>query len=180
MTAKARPSPLLLLAFLTATACSIHIFESLIMRLLPLPFIRLGLSNIIVLYLIIQRRPLQAVAVNLTKSIVGGAVTFTLLTPATLLSATGGLAAILAMWVADRSSFGFSLYGVSIAGAIAHNLAQLSIVKLVVLPGAGVFVLTPILLLLGLFSGSITAWILEKIHSRLKFDGLEKDEEKEQ
>ena len=78
------PKPLLMLAFLTATACSIHIFESLIMRLLPLPFIRLGLSNIVMMYLIFEKKPLQAIVVNITKSIVGGAVTFTLLSPATL------------------------------------------------------------------------------------------------
>ncbi|MGC9361541.1 MAG: Gx transporter family protein [Candidatus Syntrophosphaera sp.] len=171
-------SPLLKLAFLAATACSIHIFETLIMRLLPLPFIRLGLSNIIVLYLILDKKPLQAVAVNVTKSIVGGVVTFTLLTPATLLSITGGLAAVLAMWVADGSSFGFSSYGVSIAGAEAHNLMQLLVVHWVVLPGTGVFVLTPILLLLGLFSGFIIAWILSLVQAKFRSNGLENNEEK--
>ncbi|MBW6513633.1 MAG: Gx transporter family protein [Candidatus Syntrophosphaera sp.] len=172
----AQPRPLVLLAFLTATACSIHIFESLIMRLLPLPFIRLGLSNIIVLYLILQRKPWQAVAVNLTKSVVGGAVTFTLLTPATLLSLCGGLAAILAMWAADRSRLGFSVFGVSVLGALAHNLTQLMLVQRVVLPGARVFVLTPILLFLGLFSGIVTAWILLAVQARFKLIGLEKYE----
>jgi len=167
-----------MLAFLTATACSIHIFESLIMRLLPLPFIRLGLSNIIVLCLVLEKKPLQAVAVNVTKSIVGGAVTFTLLTPATLLSLCGGLAAILAMWVADKSAWGFSPFGVSIAGAEAHNLIQLLVVHLVVLPGSGVFVLTPILLLLGLFSGMVTAWILLLIQAKFKQNELENNEEK--
>lgn len=171
-----RPRPLVMLAFLTATACSIHVCESLIMRLLPLPFIRLGLSNIIVLYLVLQKQPLQAIAVNLTKSILGGAVTFTLLTPATLLSLCGGFAAILAMWAAHRSKLGLSVFGISIIGAVAHNITQLFLVQRVVLPGSRVFVLTPILLLLGLFSGIVTAWILLLIQAKFKLIGSEIDE----
>ncbi len=174
------PKPLLMLAFLTATACSIHIFESLIMRLLPLPFIRLGLSNIVMMYLIFEKKPLQAIVVNITKSIVGGAVTFTLLSPATLLSLCGGLAAILAMWAAHGSNLGFSEYGVSISGAEVHNLVQLVLVQTVVLPGTRVFVLTPLLLFLGLFSGILTAWILLLIKARFAQYKIGKHEESEE
>ncbi|HOZ00687.1 MAG TPA: Gx transporter family protein [Candidatus Syntrophosphaera sp.] len=166
-----KTKPLLFLAFLTATACSIHIVESLIMRTLPVPFIRLGLSNIIVMYLVSIRKPWEAVAVNITKSIVGGAATFTLLTPATLLSLGGGLAAVLAMWAAYNLRLGLSMYGVSVCGALAHNLAQLVLVRQVVLPGTRVFVLTPILLFLGLLSGILTAWIL--LLAQKKYDNTE-------
>ena len=165
-----RTRPMLWLAFLTATACSVHIFESLIMRLLPLPFIRLGLSNIIVMYLILQGKTLPAIAVNISKSLVGGLMTFTLLSPSTLLSLGGGLAAILVMWLACRLRLGFSPFGISIAGAVAHNLAQLVLVKTIVLPGADVFVLTPILLVLALLSGMLTAGIY--LAARAKFENL--------
>ncbi len=159
-------NPLLLLAFLTATACSIHVFESLIMRLLPLPFIRLGLSNIVVMYLLFEKKPLQAFVVAVTKSLVAGAVTFTLLSPATLLSLCGGLAAIFAMWAALAANLGFTEYGVSVSGAVMHNIVQLFLVQKVVLPGTQVFVLTPLLLFLGLLSGILTAWILLLIKER--------------
>ena len=80
-----------MLAFLTATACSIHVFENLIMRLLPLPFLRLGLSNIVVMYLLFEKKTLKASVVAVTKSLVAGAVTFTLfcLQPPCCLSAEG-------------------------------------------------------------------------------------------
>ena len=157
---------LLVLAFLTATACSVQIAENLIMRLLPLPFIRIGLSNVVILYLIQRKQVLNAVIVNVTKSLVGGIVTFTLLSPGTLLSLGGGFAAVLVMWAADRLPLGFSVFGVSVLGAVAHNLAQLSIVKSVVLPQADVFVLTPILLVLALISGFVTAWILLAVQAK--------------
>lgn len=152
--------PLLFLAFLTATACSIHVFENLIMRLLPLPFIRLGLSNVVVLYLILKNQAFNAIAVNVAKSLIGGMITFTLLSPATLLSLSGGMAAIFAMWAVYHLPLGFSEFGVSVVGALAHNLTQMIIVQQVVLPGANVFILTPLLLFLGLISGVLTAWIL--------------------
>ncbi len=173
------PKPLLVLAFLTATACSIHVFENLIMRMLPLPFIRLGLSNIVVMYLLFEKKPLQAIVVNVTKSIVGGAVTFTLLSPATLLSVCGGLAAIFAMWAAIGINLGFSEYGVSILGAVAHNMVQLILVQTVVLPGARVFVLTPLLLFLGLCSGILTAWILLLVKERFVKHKIGYHEEKQ-
>lgn len=81
-----KPKYLTFLAFLTATASVIYIVESLIFRMLPLPFLRLGLSNIVVLYLIWQRRIFSAIIVNLAKSIVGGIATFTLLSPTVILS----------------------------------------------------------------------------------------------
>jgi len=55
---------LLQLAFLTAAASSIHIVESLIMRVLPLPFLRIGLSNVVVLYLIYKNQTWEAIVVN--------------------------------------------------------------------------------------------------------------------
>ena len=172
-------TPLIRLAFLTATACSLHVFESLLMRMLPVPFIRLGLSNIVVMYLILESHPMQAIFVNLTKSVIGGVLTFNLLTPGTLLSVCGGLAAIISMWFAYNSKVGFSTYGVSICGALAHNFVQLVVVQRFVLPDANVFVLTPILLLLALFSGILTAWILLSVQASYDHLKTGKDEDKE-
>lgn len=163
-----KPDPLLLLAFLTASACSIHIVEGLFMRLLPLPFLRIGLSNVVVMYLVLRGDFWPAFLVNFTKSVVGGLATFTLLTPTTLLSLGGGLAAVLAMWLAHKSRAGFSLYGISVCGAVAHLLVQLLLVRWVVLNTRSVFVLTPILLLIALISGILTAWVFSQASARFQ------------
>ena len=151
--------PKLWLGFLIATACVIYTIESFVMRLLPLPFLRLGLSNVVVLYLVMENKFWTALAVNLAKSLIGGFFTFTLLSPSTLLSLVGGLSAILVMYLAQRLPLGFSIFGVSILGATAHNLAQLLLVKHLIIPGISVFVLTPILVFLGMFSGMIIAYL---------------------
>lgn len=147
------------LGFMIATACTIYVIESFVMRMLPFPFLRIGFSNIIVLYLIIHDKFWTAVAVNIAKSLIGGLITFTLMTPATALSLAGGLTAILLMFLAHRSRTGLSIYGVSIAGAVGHNLAQLLMVRWLIIPHAKVFMLTPILILLGMVSGFIISYL---------------------
>lgn len=166
-------NPKLWLGFLIATACVIHVMESLITRLIPIPFIRLGLSNIIVLYLLMQKRFWTAMAVNLAKSVIGGFLTFTLFSPGTLLSLSGGLAAILFMFGAKQSGLGFSIFGISLLGAVGHNLMQLVVVKSWIIQSVNVFVLTPILVFLGMLSGVIVAYltiIFEEKMNELRLD----------
>jgi heptaprenyl diphosphate synthase len=141
------------------------------MRMLPLPFIRLGLSNVIVLYLIWKGQVLSAFIVNIAKAIIGGLITLTLLSPATLLSLSGGLAAILAMLIVKNLHMGFSIYGISIIGAISHNMTQLFIVREVIIQSDRVFMLTPILISIGLISGCIIAYITLYVDANFKLPG---------
>ncbi len=164
------------LALLTAAAASIQIVENLVMRLMPLPFIRIGLSNVIILYLIWKNKPLSALSVNIAKSVLGGLATFTLLSPATLLSLGGGLAAIIIMLSAKWLRLGLSLFGISILGAIAHNLAQLLFVRWILITSDKVFMLTPILISIALLSGSVIAYITYYLDTKFTLWGLEKDE----
>jgi heptaprenyl diphosphate synthase len=146
------------------------------MRMLPVPFIRIGLSNIIVLYLIMEGKTLSAVVVNVVKSLIGGIATLTLLTPGTLLSLVGGLCAIIAMLAAKNLKAGFTVYGISILGAVAHNLAQLVVIRYVVMLYRQVFMLTPILIFLGMFSGILTAWLMEFVRDKIKETRFEDNE----
>ena len=155
------------LGFMIATACTIYVIESFVMRLLPFPFLRIGFSNIIVLYLIIHDKFWTAIVVNIAKSLIGGLITFTLMTPATALSLAGGLTAILIMFLANKSHTGLSIFGISIAGAVGHNLAQLFMVRWLIIPHARVFMLTPILILLGMVSGFIISYLTILIDEKL-------------
>lgn len=149
----------LFLAYLTATASIVHVVESLIFRALPIPFLRIGLSNIVLIYLVLQKDIFAAFVVAILKAIIGGVATFTLLSPTILFSLCGGLSAVLVMGLASFVRPKFSVIGVSILGAIAHNLAQLAVARIVVIKSDSVFVLTPILILFGLISGMLTSGI---------------------
>lgn len=147
------------LAFLTATASAIYTLESYFMRLIPVPFIRLGLSNVVVLYLVSKGQVGKAFIVNAAKSILGGIFTFTLLTPAVIISLIAGIIAIVSMSLAGFVRPRFSLFGISIVGAIFHNITQLALVRIFLITKDGLFVLTPILLFLALVSGFVTAFV---------------------
>lgn len=152
-------STLIQLAFFTAIAATIHIVEDLIMRMLPLPFIRVGFSNIVILYLIYHNKILEAFVVNISKTIISGIATLTLLSPSILISLTAGMAAIIVMVFVRWLHLGLGIYGISICGAIAHNLMQLTIVYAILIHSSRVFVLTPILLSIALVNGSIIAYL---------------------
>lgn len=161
------PGSPVFLGFLTATASVIYIVENLVLRNLPVPFLRLGLANIVILYLVWHRYIGQAFLVTIAKTIIGGIATFTLISPAVLLSLGGGLIAVSAMSLGMLVRPRFSLTGISILGAVGHNLAQLVIARWVIIHSDSLFILTPILILFGLFSGILTAFLCYYIEERI-------------
>ncbi|MDD2331139.1 MAG: Gx transporter family protein [Candidatus Cloacimonetes bacterium] len=133
-------------------AC-IYIAENLVLRTLPVPFIRIGLSNVVILSLILSGKYLAAILINLIKSVIGGVVTFTLLTPSTWLSLGGGFFAVLLMSLLHYLHAGFSVYGISIAGAVVHNAIQLILVRIFLISNPSVMFLLPALTIIALLSG---------------------------
>ncbi len=155
------------LGFLTATASAIYIVESMIMRSLPLPFLRLGLANIVALYLVCKRNIPQAYLLTITKTLLGSIATFTLMSPSVLLSLGGGVIAVSAMSLGLLVRPSFSITGISILGAVSHNMAQLLLARYLIIRSDSLFVLTPILILFGLVSGIVTAYISYIILQRI-------------
>lgn len=140
-----------LMAFFTAFAIMIYILESFIPK--PMPFLKLGLANIVVLLLLGSGYPWSALIVTVSKTLLGGLLSGTFLSPGTLLSLGGSLTAFLVMSVAIQEFFGFSLIGVSICGAVAHNLGQLIVARMIVIKQDSIFCLTPFMILVGIATG---------------------------
>ena len=161
------PNKALIFAYLTATACTIYIVENLLMRMLPIPFLRLGLSNIVILYLVMNTQYVNAIVINVLKSVVGGLFTFSLLTPLTILSICGGMVATVLMVLLIRLRIGFSIIGISIAGAVIHNVVQLVLVRYFVIPNGSVYKLLPLMVAMGLGTGMIIAMITLKLDEQV-------------
>jgi heptaprenyl diphosphate synthase len=147
------------LGFFTAFAVMVYILETFIPK--PLPFLKLGLANIVVLLLLTSGYPLSALLVALCKTLFGGLLSGTFLSPGTLLSLGGSLFAFIAMVLANRKLFGFSIIGVSVCGAVAHNLGQLVVARFVVIQQDSIFYLTPIMILMGVATGLLIGYITE-------------------
>lgn len=155
-------------AFFTAVATTVYFLESLAVRALPLPFLRIGLANVVIVYLLFRQETLLAITVNVLKTFIGGFISFTLMSPATVLSIAGGLGSVLVMWLLMHSRLGFSLIGISIAGAVTHNIIQLFCVRWILITRDSVFLLLPVLMVVGIVTGILTGIIALQLTSRLE------------
>jgi len=145
------------LSLCTAFSLSVYILEAMIPK--PLPFFRLGLANIMILVLLWDGANWEAFTVGIAKTILGGLFLGTLLSPGTLISLCGTIVAILLMQIVIHSPISFSLRGVSVIGALAHNFMQLLVVRLIVVPYNKIFYLTPVLIIVGIGTGILTGII---------------------
>lgn len=142
------------LALLLALATVIHTAEAL----LPVTVVwfRFGFANIIglaTLYLFGFR---AALFVTLGRVFLGALASGLFGSPAFILSLAGGLSAVLAMGLVWRLAGEFlSEIGVSLVGAVAHNVAQLGVAYLVLIKNPGIFLLLPLLLLTAAGTGVI-------------------------
>lgn len=158
------------LAFFTALAVSLYVIENFIPK--PLPFMKLGLANVIVLILLWQREFGAAAVVAVAKIAVGGLFSGTLISPTSLLALGGTLLAFVIMTLLLISGFKFSIIGISIAGAVFHNFGQLVLVRLLLITQNAVFKIAPYLILLGIFTGIVTGYIAFLLHTKLQFRKL--------
>lgn len=148
---------------------------SFIESMLPLPFIvpgaKLGLANIVTLSAIYMLSFKQATAVVILRVILTAA-TFGSLS-SFLYSFSGGVLSLLVM-AAILKVFKneISLIGVSIAGAVAHNLGQLFVAAFII---RNLLILTylPILLIIAIPTGvfvGVVARVLINYLERIKFN----------
>ncbi|MEW6523368.1 MAG: Gx transporter family protein [Bacillota bacterium] len=151
---------LVYLALLVAMAMALHALEAM----MPLPHVvpgaKLGLANIIALYAVVMLGLRSALVVSVLRTFLGSLVSGTFLTFGYMLSFSGALLSTVVMWAVYRVARGrVSLVGVSIAGAVTHNLTQLGMAALL-LRQLAILVYLPHLLFFaiptGMFIGLVT------------------------
>ena len=135
-------------AVLTALALALSVAEGLVPLtiLFPLPGLRLGLANLVTVYALCRLSGREALLI--LGALLGGNLM------ALAFSLTGGLLAFGVMALLLRCSF-LSLFGVSIAGAAAHNTGQI-LAAMAVLGSRAPLVYLPPLLLCSLVTGAVT------------------------
>ena len=146
-----------LMAMLFALAVALTFLEYMIPIPTPVPGIRLGLSNIVVMYSLFFMRKRDAATLAVLKAL------FVFLTrgaTAAALSLSGGLLSVLVMSLAlvifsDRISY----LMVSVLGAVFHNLGQMCVASLIL--GSALWYYMPVLLLTGIAAGLATSLLLK-------------------
>ncbi|HHE37284.1 MAG TPA: Gx transporter family protein [Candidatus Cloacimonetes bacterium] len=157
------------LAFFTAFAITIYVVENFIPK--PLPFMKFGLANIVILILLFVYNFKNAFIVAVSKTLIGGFFSGTLLSPTTILSLSGSICSLLVMFLFLKTKINFSIIGISILGAVFHNLAQISIVRFLLIKEDSIFYLAPILILMGIITGIITGFLAHLFINRIEFLG---------
>lgn len=145
---------------LDALLISLALVLSLVERWIPLelvipvPGIKLGLANIVTLFAVLRLRPADAVLIVVVRSLIMGAISG----PTTLMfSLSGGLLAFGLMWLFSCwHERVFSVIGISLAGAAAHNIGQVAVAGLVLSEPLLLVTYLPPLLLTGLVTGTLT------------------------
>ena len=152
---------------LVAQASVLHYMESLLPNPIPIPGVKLGLANIITLLALVLFNFKTAVHISVLRTILGAMLSGTLFGVGFFMSFSGTLAAVCMMALLLHVYSGFSLVGVSIAGAIAHNLGQLAMAALI-LNFSGIFYYLPIMLLSSIPTGIITGLLLVELVKYLR------------
>lgn len=142
------------LALLLALAVVIHTVEAL----LPVTVLwfRFGFTNIIGLAALYLFGFKDALFLTLARIFLGSLLTGLFGSPAFLLSLSGGVCSILAMGFLKRYfTPPFSEIGISLAGAVCHNLAQLVTAYLVIVRNEAIFLMLPLMMIAAFVTGLI-------------------------
>ena len=151
-------------ALLTALAMVLSWLEHLI----PLPAalppgIKLGLTNLVVLFALYRMSFKDAAAINMVRVLLvsltfGNAYAFAY-------SLAGAALSLPAMALLKRAGK-FSPVGVSVAGGVCHNLGQI-LVAMVVLENRGLLAYLPVLMVSGIAAGAVVGILGGLIVQRL-------------
>ncbi len=154
------------IALLSAYAVGLHSIEALIPT--PVPWLRLGLANIITLVTIYLYGLKGGMTVTLTRVFIRSLLAGTFLGPAFIMSLGGGVVSTFIMWALIYTFKKLlSPISISIFGSIAHNVTQLFLAYfLFVKQIDAILLVSPVILffgiLTGVFNGIATNLIIKK------------------
>jgi heptaprenyl diphosphate synthase len=164
------------IAVLVALAVVLHLFEALIPIPFPIPGVKLGLANIITLLALVLFDFKTALMIAFLRTVIGSLLSGTLLNIAFFLSFSGAITATCLMAILLHLALllhfhsDFSLLGISVGGAAAHNLGQLAMAALLI-KHTGIFYYLPIMLLSSVPTGLLTGILLRELLKHLKLSG---------
>ena len=147
-----------------ALAMIFSYIESLLSLPAPVPGLKLGLANLVILLLLYRDGTGLALTVNLARNFLT-ALLFGNLHRA-LFSLCGGLLSFAAMLAARRVRL-LGSAGVSLCGGVAHMLGQLLAAALL-LRSIGLLYYAPFLIAAGAISGFLIGWLAGLLLSRME------------
>ena len=154
---------LTVLALLTAIALTIFMIEAQIPPVVPLPGVKLGLSNIVTVFAVFALGPGEAAAILFCRIFLGSVFAGNF--SSILYSAAGGTAAILVTIGLRKILTKQQLWVAGSLGAIAHSVGQVAMaIAITATPGLIVYLpwLCAISIVTGLFTGLCAQFLVNR------------------
>lgn len=155
-----------LLGVLIAQAVILGYIEMLLNLPIALPGIKIGLANISSILAVVLLGLSEALLISIIKSIIlsligGGMMSF-------LFSAFGGVLSVLVMYLLYKIyGESISIWSISIAGAVTHNITQLAVASLLI-KDASVYFYLPVLIVSAAATGALTGVVSQAVIKSLK------------
>jgi len=160
------------LALLAAFAVALHALERMIPS--PLPWFKFGLANIITLLALLLYGFKTSMMITMVRVFAGSLIAGMFLGPAFVLSLSGAVMGTLAMAAVHKTMpSAFGPLGLSLAGALAHNLGQLAAAHILFIRNLdAILLVSPFILFIGVLTGAVNGLFAVFIMMRLKNTGL--------
>ena len=148
----------------TALALIFGYVESLVPISFGIPGVKLGLANLAVVIVLYLMDVKSAYLLSVLRIVLSGFLFGNLF--GILYSLAGGLLSLSVMILLKKTN-AFSVVGVSVAGAVCHNIGQL-IVATIVLESVSIANYLPVLMIAGIITGFVIGIIALETMKRLK------------
>ena len=154
------------LSMLTAIALTIFMVEAQIPPLTPIPGIKMGLSNIVTVFIVFAIGPREAAAVLFVRVFLGAVFSGQMST--ILYSGAGGACAIGITILSRKILTKKQIWIAGVLGSIAHCVGQMAVaIGVTLTPGLAAYL--PVMIAIGIFTGAFTGLCAQFLTERLKF-----------
>lgn len=145
---------------------SLSVVISIIESYIPIfsniiPGLRLGLSNIIILYVLYKYNFKESIYVSIVRVFLTGLLRTGLFSINFFFSLSGAILSIISMYIVKKITK-LSIIGVSIIGSITHSIGQI-IIAIILLKNTAITYYLPYLLIFSIPTGIITGIIAKKV-----------------
>lgn len=147
----------------TALALIFSYVETLIPINFGIPGIKLGLANLIIIIALYKMSVKEAYALSVVRVVLAGFIFGNLFS--IIYSLAGGLLSLTVMALLKKTDK-FSVFGISMAGGVFHNVGQL-IVAILVMENVNIAYYMPVLLISGLITGFMIGLVGAEMLKRL-------------
>lgn len=157
---------LTLMAMLTAVALIIFVVEAQIPALVPIPGIKLGLSNIVTVWAVFTMGPRKAAMILAARVFLGAVFSGQMST--ILYSGAGGACAIGITILSRKFLTNKQIWVAGVLGSIAHCIGQMAVaIGVTLTPGLAAYL--PVMIGIGMITGTFTGLCAQFLTERLNY-----------